>query len=129
MNFTIPVDFTHTEKLRVEYNHTAIAYGSGLAEVFATPAMIAFMEGVAYKGIEQFLPQGASTVGMEINVKHLKATLPGKEVTAISIVDKVDGRKVWFSVNVFEEGVDEPIGTAKHTRFVIDTKRFLAKLT
>lgn len=128
MEFTIPIGYTYEEKLIVEHKHTAMAYGSGLAEVFATPAMIALMEGAAYKGIEKFLPEGTSTVGMEINVKHLKATLPGKEVTAKSTVEEVDGRKINFKIEVFENGCEGPIGVSNHSRFVIDTERFLSKL-
>jgi predicted thioesterase len=125
MNLDIPINHSYEIELIVEQQHTALAYGSGLAEVFATPAMVALMENAAYKSIEQFLPEGHSTVGMEINVKHLKATLPGKKLVAKSKVTAVDGRKS-FEVQVFEGG--DIAGTCVHDRFLINNAKFIEKL-
>ena len=66
--------------------------------MFATPALVALMENAAYKCIEMYLPDGYSSVGTEINVKHLRATLPGDKVYAISKTVAFDGRKVDFEV-------------------------------
>lgn len=127
MDINIPEGLVSEAKQIVKTEHTARAYGSGLAEVYATPAMIAFMEHTAYKSIEEFLPEGYSSVGMEINMQHLIATLPGKEVKAISKVVEVDGRKVTFEIKVFEN--EELAGTATHKRFVINNQRFMEKLS
>jgi len=126
MELNIPESLIYEIKQTVASEHTAKAYGSGLAEVYATPAMIALMENAAYKSIEEFLPEGYSSVGMEINMQHLKATLPGKEVKAISKVTDVDGRKVTFEIKVFEN--EELAGSATHRRFVINSQRFMEKL-
>lgn len=122
MELNIPEGLVYEVEQTVENKHTAAAYGSGLAEVFATPAMIALMENAAYRSIIDFLPEGHSSVGMEINVKHLKATLPGKSVKAVSKIMDIDDRKITFDIKVFEN--EEIIGTATHKRFVIDDKRF-----
>ncbi|MBR5027906.1 MAG: dihydrolipoamide acyltransferase, partial [Bacteroidales bacterium] len=53
--------------------------GSGLLPVFATPALVAFMEQTAHTSIEKFLPEGCTSVGIEIDVKHLKATPLGMQ--------------------------------------------------
>ena len=127
MELNIPIGHTYEIELTVKKEHTALAYGSGLAEVFATPAMVAFMENAAYKSIEQFLPEGHSTVGMEINVKHLKATLPGKKLITKSKVTAVDGRKIYFEVEVYE-GKDLA-GKCTHDRFIINNEKFIRKLT
>ena len=58
----------------VEYKDTAKALASGLAEVFATPAMIALMEYAALTVVQHALPKGYSTVGTEISARHLAAT-------------------------------------------------------
>jgi fluoroacetyl-CoA thioesterase len=126
MELNIPINHTYEIDLIVKKEQTALAYGSGLAEVFATPALVAFMENAAYKSIEQFLPEGHSTVGMEINIKHLKATLPGKKLVARSKVTAVDGRKISFEVEVFEG--DQLAGTCTHDRFLINNEKFIAKL-
>lgn len=126
MELNIPVGIVYESEMVVEAKHTATAYGSGLAEVFATPAMVAFMENAAYKSIEQFLPDGTSTVGAVINVKHLKATLPGKTVKAVSKTTAVEGRQISFEIQVFER--DALVGSATHERFVVDNERFMQKL-
>lgn len=88
--------------------------------------MIALMENASYKCIEEFLPEGYSSVGTEICIQHLRATLPGDSVYADSTVVSVDGRKVSFEVEAFDsKGL---IGTGKHDRFLVETKKFLAKL-
>ena len=126
MELNIPIGHTFQQNLIVNNSHTASQYGSGLAEVFATPAMVALMENVAYKSIEEFLPENHSTVGTEINVKHLKATLPGKTVSAISKVTHIDNKKISFEIQVFEG--DKLVGSATHVRYVVNNDKFIEKL-
>ena len=115
----------HQTKI-VEKKDTASQIGSGLAEVFATPAMIALMEQTAYKSIEDILPEEFSSVGIEINVKHIKASLPGAIITCKSEVTGVDGKKISFEITASDEnGI---IGTANHTRYIINSKEFMNKL-
>ncbi|MBI9065988.1 MAG: thioesterase family protein [Salinivirgaceae bacterium] len=110
----------------VEKKDTASHYGSGLAEVFATPAMVALMENTAFISIETKLSEENSSVGIQINVKHKKASLPGAIITCKSEVEKVDGKKVYFNIIAFDE--EGEIGTAEHIRYVIDKKEFINKL-
>jgi len=57
----------------VNSNDTANSYGSGNLDVYATPAMTALMENAAMNCVAQELPDGFTTVGIEINVKHIKS--------------------------------------------------------
>lgn len=126
MKIVIPIG-THLEKEHiVSTQDTALQYGSGSAEVFATPAMIAFMEQTAYKSIQQYLPEGCSSVGISINVQHKKATLPGKKVSCRSEVINIEGKKITFTI-VVNEGYVE-IGTAEHVRYIINSEEFMARL-
>ncbi len=126
MEISIPVGREFRSEHIVEEKHTAAAYGSGLAKVFATPAMVALMENAAYKSIEEFLHEGFSSVGTEISVKHLKATLPGDLVYAVSKIVLVDGRRIEYEIEAYDsKGL---IGTGTHQRFIIDNERFLAKI-
>ena len=110
----------------VTKEQTAAAYGSGLVEVFATPAMIALMEKTCLESVREYLPDGFSTVGIEVYVKHLKATLVGKKVYCNSVLQKIDGNKLSFSVEAFDK--DGKIGAGTHSRFVIDIISFMEKL-
>ena len=110
----------------VAYEDTAKAVASGLAEVFATPSMIALMENAAYAAVQPHLPPGASTVGTAISVKHMAATPIGHKVWAAATLTEADGRKLTFDIEAFDE--TEQIGTATHTRFIIDEERFMKKV-
>jgi len=105
---------------------TAARYGSGLIEVFATPAMIGLMEATAQQSVMPYLPAGSITLGTEVNVRHLKATPIGKKVVCYSDLRVVDGRRLEFNVQAFDE--DGEIGCGTHTRFIVDKEKFMAKL-
>ncbi len=100
--------------------------GSGGIRVFATPAMIALMEGAAVAAIDHLLPEGQASVGVMVNVRHLAATPLGHQVRARAEVTGVEGRQVSFKVEAWDE--KELIGEGTHTRFVIDLARYMQRL-
>jgi len=106
--------------------------GSGSMAVYATPAMIALMEAAAVAAIDPLLPEGQASVGMALDVKHLAATPPGRQVRARAEVVAVEGRKVTFRVQAWDEqGKASPtslIGEGTHTRYVIDRSRFMERV-
>lgn len=104
----------------------ATRLGSGSVEVYATPAMVALMEDAAVSAIAHLLPEGQSSVGISLDVRHLAATPPGAQVRARAEVIGVEGRKVIFDVQAWDE--HELIGKGTHTRFVIDVARFLERV-
>ncbi len=109
----------------VEQEDTAKVVGSGDLLVYATPCMVALMEGAACESIAPFLAPGESSVGTMMQVNHTSATPVGMEVRAESEVTSVDGRKVTFSIKAFDEAGE--IGNAVHERFIIKADRFLEK--
>ena len=109
----------------VEQEDTAKVVGSGDLLVYATPCMVALMEGAACESIAPFLAEGESSVGTMMQVNHISATPVGMEVRAESEVTAVEGRKVTFSIKAFDEAGE--IGNAIHERFIIKADRFLEK--
>lgn len=114
-----------TQTITVLDSQTAAEYGSGLLPVFATPALIGLMENTAMKMIE--LPEGSSSVGISINMKHLKASPVGATITCTANIIEVDGRKYSFDIKAFDESGDL-IGEAIHERFVVNIEKFMGKL-
>lgn len=109
----------------VEQADTAKEVGSGDLLVYATPCMVALMEGAAYESIAPYLAEGESSVGTKMEVTHLSATPVGMSVRAESVVTAVDGRKVTFSITAYDEAGE--IGKAIHERVIIKADRFLEK--
>jgi predicted thioesterase len=104
----------------------ATRLGSGSVEVYATPAMVALMESASVAAIDGLLPEGKTSVGIALDIRHLAATPPGQQVRARAEVIDVDGHKVTFKVQAWDEC--ELIGEGTHTRFVIDVARFTQRV-
>ena len=109
----------------VTNKNIASAWGSGGLAVYATPAMIALMEMTAYSAVQPLLPPGWSTVGTEINVRHIAATPSGMKVHARAELLGINGRALSFKVEVFDES--GKIGEGIHGRFIVENERFLAR--
>jgi len=128
------MDFTEVLKpgLTAELSETVTAknaasgLGSGGLPVYGTPSMILLMEMTSFAVVADFLPPGWSTVGTEVNIKHLAATPLGMKVRAHAELLSVDGRALSFKVEAFDE-TGRKIGEGTHSRFIIDNERFMAK--
>jgi predicted thioesterase len=126
MDANLKLGIEGNKKLMVIPGNTAIAYGSGTVDVFATPAMIALMEQTAMESVEHFLPEGFVTVGTEVSIKHFSATLPGEEVSCYSKLIFSEGNKLQFEVAVSDgSGL---IGKGTHTRYIVDKQKFIDNL-
>lgn len=112
--------------LLVEESHTARHLGSGGVEVLATPVMIALMEDAARSSVDSKLDQGQLSVGVNLNVSHLAATPVGMRVTARAELVAVDGRRLTFKVEAYDER--EKIGEGTHVRAIINLDDFMARL-
>ena len=109
----------------VEREDTALEVGSGSLLVYATPCMVALIEGAACEALAAALPEEKTTVGIELNVSHLSATPVGLEVRAEAEVTAIDGNIISFTVTAYDEA--GKIGEGTHKRAVIATQRFLDK--
>lgn len=112
-------------KLIVADDDTALAMRSGDVPVLATPRVIALCEEAAVAAIVEHVPTGQTTVGMRVQVDHLAPTSVGTQVAAEATLEKVEGRRLTFTVTV-----SDPCGlvaAGKVTRVVVETERFLDK--
>lgn len=109
----------------VEREDTAKEVGSGSLLVYATPCMVALMEGAACEAIEEALDDSKTTVGTELNIQHLSATPVGLEVRAEAVVTAVEGKVITFEVKAFDEAGE--IGRGTHKRVVVPVQKFLDK--
>ena len=121
----ITVGMSGTVSTLTEREDTALEVGSGSLLVYATPCMVALMEGAACEAINATLPEDKTTVGIELSIRHTSATPAGLEVTANAEVIAVDGSIITFRVTAEDES--GPIGEGIHKRAVISTQRFLDK--
>ena len=109
----------------VVHENTAAAVGAGGVEVFATPMMIALMENAAWQAVADHLDEGLVTVGTLVNVRHLAATPLGQRVRATAELIEIDGRRLVFKVEAYDE--KQKIGEGIHERFIVHLQRFLQR--
>lgn len=109
----------------VGHDMSARHLGSGDVGVLATPAMIAMMEGASLRAVQEHLPEGSTTVGYVVNIRHLAPTPLGRTVRVRSRLEGVDGRKLTFRVEAFDG--EKLVGEGEHVRVVIDSARFLSE--
>lgn len=109
----------------VEREDTAKEVGSGSLLVYATPCMVALMEGAACEAIEEALGEDKTTVGIELNIQHTSATPVGLEVRAEAEVTAVDGKIITFELKAFDEAGE--IGKGTHKRAIVPVQKFLDK--
>ena len=105
--------------------NTADVYGSGGLAVYSTPAMIALMEGASLFAVQPLLPDGWTTVGTEVNIKHISPSPPGMKVRARAELLSIDRRALSYKIEAFDEA--GKIGEGTHVRFIVETDKFLAK--
>lgn len=109
----------------VEREDTAKEVGSGSLLVYATPCMVALMEGAACEAIANALGDDMTTVGTELNIQHVSATPVGMDVRAEAIVTAVEGKVITFELHAYDEAGE--IGKGMHKRVIIVPQKFLDK--
>ena len=100
--------------------------GADVRPSLATPSMIKWMEFCCRDAIFPHLEEGNDSVGVKVSVSHLAATPMGQRVTYSATVTEVDRRRVRFAVEA-SDGT-EVVGKGTHDRFVVNIRRFAARL-
>jgi predicted thioesterase len=126
VNEYLQAGLSREDTFTIEEKHTAPHVGSGVVRVLGTPCLIAFMEITSRKLLDEHLPEGFSTVGVLVNVRHLAPSAIGSSVHVRVEVQEVDGNKVMLEVDA-RDGEDV-FGKGLHERYVIDVQRFLKRV-
>ena len=84
---------------------------------FSTPAMIGLMEITSHRSVEPLLPEGHTTVGYEVHVRHLAPAAPGSTILVTTRVTEVKGNKLYFDVEC-RQG-EKLIGAGIHKRAIV----------
>ncbi|MGH2478008.1 MAG: thioesterase family protein [Candidatus Limnocylindrales bacterium] len=106
---------------------TARTLRSGTVDVLATPRVVALVEEAACRALEGSLNERSTSVGMRVRVDHLIPTPVGADVVAEAVLEKIEGRRLTFTVSVSDErGL---VAAGKVTRVIVDVERFMSKCT
>ena len=100
--------------------------GSGTLQVYATPAMVAFVEQTCRKLVEPHLPEGTTTVGIALTVRHIAPTPLGRKVSVQAEIVLIEKSVISFQATIWDE--IEKIGEVAHERAVIEIDRFTARV-
>lgn len=104
---------------------TAVAMRSGDVPVLATPRVVALCEEASMAAAAGALGPDETTVGMRVQLDHLTPVLVGSAVRAEAVLERVEGRRLTFTVSV--NGVSGLVAAGRTTRVVVDRHRFLER--
>lgn len=125
MDFDLKIGMAAEVEKIVGEADTAVRFGSGDVRVFATPMMVALMENAALNAVDPLLGEAFATAGLSLNVKHIAATPVGMKVRARAELVGIEGKKLSFRIEAFDE--QEKIGEGTHERYIIELSKFLER--
>lgn len=125
MENTLKIGIKGEKEIVVNESVSAKKAASGEMDVFGTPFVIALMEQTADVSVRPYIEQTQATVGTMVNIKHIAATPMGMKAFGKSELLEIDGRRLFFKVEVYDEVGLVAEGT--HERFIIDKEKFMAK--
>ncbi len=109
--------------LSVTEADTAIALRSGNVPVLATPRLVALCEEATCEALDGHLPEGTTSVAKRVQFDHLVPVGIGGQVTAEATLDRIEGRRLTFTVAVTDgSGL---VGAGKVSRVMVDRTAFL----
>ena len=121
----MPVDpgLSATVVLTVGDADTAVACRSGDVDVLATPRVVALCEEASVAALVGQLPNGQKSVGHTVQLDHVAPSKVGATVTAEATLQKVNGRRLTFTVSVSD--ANGLIAAGIISRVVVDVDRFM----
>lgn len=126
MSAKLDIGRSYSLQSRVEEWMTAEKTGNKGVDVLSTSVLVQMVETAAIHCIEPLLSSGQVTLGTHIDLEHRKPVPVGFIVTTQVEVVMLDGPRVSFAVQVFDE--QEAVAEGSHERYIIEKAKFLAKL-
>jgi fluoroacetyl-CoA thioesterase len=127
MNFNdlLKVGDTNINEYMVKLENTADFLGNEGVTVLSTPSMIGFMESTATQIVTHKIPRNYRPVGTKIDIEHINSTPMNTKVTIKATLIAIEGRKLHFDVEAFNERCK--IGFGKYEQHIINLNDFLSK--
>ncbi|MEQ8163504.1 MAG: thioesterase family protein [Smithellaceae bacterium] len=124
---TVEFKFKVPENKTVPFLYPEFEEGHVMPKVFATGFLLGLFEFTCIKALKAHLDwPNEQTVGIGMNMTHAAATPPGMNITVKGKLDKMEGRKLTFKLEAFDDA--EKISEATHERYVIDAEKFNAAI-
>ena len=127
-NWHLEEGMAESMKLTVSEGQTARYLGSGKSEILGTPALVALMEAVAQRIVEQGVPPEYESIGTGIELRHDAMTPVGAEVEIRAVLQRIEGKELSFEISASD--ASGTIAKGHHKRIVSRTailKRLLRK--
>ena len=126
MSEELKVGITHEIERQTTEEMSAQNVFPHVPHVYATSVMVGHMEAVCAEMVFPHLGEGEQTVGIGMKFSHTAATPLGMKVRFSAKLIEVDGRKLVFEVEGYDEA--DKIGKATHQRFIIDAEKFNSRV-
>lgn len=126
MRAKLDIGRTFSRQTRVEEWMTAEKAGNKGVDVLSTPQLVQLVEEAAMACIGPLLDAEQISLGTHIDLEHHKPVPVGFILRTEVEVVLVDGPRISFAVQVFDE--QEPVAEGTHERYIMDRAKFLAKL-
>jgi len=102
---------------------TAEMMGSGTVPVLATPRLIALCDEAACRALDGVFDESKTSVGVRVQFDHLSPVRPGSEVKAEAVLERVEGKRLTFTVCATDTA--GLVGAGRVTRVVVAVDNFL----
>ena len=113
-------------ELKVTEADTAEAFRSGSVPVLATPRLMALCEEASCKAVDGYLPDSSTSVAKRLQFDHLVPVGVGGVVWAEATLDRIEGRRLVFTLSVSESA--GLVAAGKLIRVIVDREAFLANV-
>lgn len=125
--FNVPVGSVRKDEYEIKKEHMPTPSGGREIPVLSTPSMVHMMENTSKLLIEDKLPKGYTTVGIRIDVKHMRPAPVGGKVEVISELLEVEGKRLKLKVEAYYKG--KKVGEGVHERYIINLEEHLKRIS